>query len=1046
MAVKVLDPPSSSSLAAATGRSVARDNLPPDEIHTESAALHAVRGLPHCLQLIQELQAPSVQHSAGGAAAPLPAGVRATVTELAASDLLAVMIGVTSLVRQLAAPPGMDASLLPLIPIDAPLRSQSPPTPAWHEGFARHFLLQAISGLQAAAGAGVFHRDVKLENFLIGSAGQLLLADFGLAHVAPKGVKEGSFCSEEPLLSTYCCGTPMYKAPEMLSGSLLQRQLGLWEPPGRRTPPLGAAAAGSSSGSSSSHSSFSVAPPTGYDVRKVDTWSLGVVFLQLVSGGVPPWGHTGARLQSLAGPFYAFTKQPASILKVFRAPEDPPKVDGCAALSRMGRTTLLHLLQVSPAARPSVQQLAPAAMPHSTHDDVRTYLDGSTGRLGDDAVLQHLLAILPAVQQAARSTLGEVQRQRQERAAQRTAHAHIGGPLQRQHAATTASNPSAGSTSHTMGQPAAAAAAAAAASGSTAIPPTGASPMQAQLATAPATVPPHSAGIGGVVQWGGGGGSAPLSSPPAVGVPGVAFSLAQGYVGHSGTDTDVGASSSGNVTPLAPPEGYTPPQAQVLGPSSTTEAPPPGQTATRGSLLHPLKAPPTSSSPLSPSPAAAAAAAAVGAGAPPPKAPGQMDLIEKVVTDEEAELHEPPPSGPLRTPVYRQRGGANPLQQLAAAAAGAQHDAAFTILPPERGALDFIPQGAFLFRMSKEHASDEIPSNALSAVAAAIKRHLGFCELQLQLDTAEIGGSVTVTFHESSSAPLQPVPWAQEGNVCTSAVSVELSPEGLAAATGQAGAVPAQLQECPRIRQRFEVTWAMQAKAAVASEAPWESGGSGGGGGGAVLLWGAPCISIATQAPRVQGSHVAALGCSGSMGRAIGALAAAATDIAACSGVAAGLSASLQDGIAAAATAGSGVGRTESDAIASITTGAANGLRQWLEQRGAELLAHMAWRSAVAVAVASLPPSVDSVWPAGEAVAQLLARRAASSVSHAVPAARQVHEVVPVLFSAAGAQEGGAEGPPAEVRAAACAPLEATGDAPQGMLRLGSTDSYSELM
>merc|ERR1740137_264175 len=43
----------------------------------------------------------------------------------------------------------------------------------------RTYFKQLISGLEACHGIGVAHRDVKLQNILIGDKGQLLLADFG---------------------------------------------------------------------------------------------------------------------------------------------------------------------------------------------------------------------------------------------------------------------------------------------------------------------------------------------------------------------------------------------------------------------------------------------------------------------------------------------------------------------------------------------------------------------------------------------------------------------------------------------------------------------------------------------------------------------------------------------------------------------------------------------------------------------------------------------------------------------------------------------------
>lgn len=1055
VAVKVLDPPQGrprNSATAGHSSNTASKTSHHDELSVESAALQAVRGLPHCLQLLNELVSPQLQAPAEAPPSPLPPGVRAMVMELAASDLLAVMIGVTSLVRQLAAPPGLAEGLLPLIPMDAPLRNQTPPTPAWHEGFARHFLLQAIAGLQAAASAGVYHRDVKLENFLIGPSGQLLLADFGLAHIASPNPtpQHGAAKGEHPVLSTYCCGTSMYKAPEMLSDSLLQQQLGLWVPPkrgktGRPLHPHGHT-------SSSSRSSYCTAPLEGYDVCKVDTWSLGIVFLQLASGGVPPWAQTGARMQTLGGAFYNFTKQPQSLFSVFRTPSTPPKVDGRSALSEMGRSTLLHLLQVSPAARPSVAQLSPDGMAQGVHDGIRTYLDASTGRLGDDAVLQHLLAILPAVQQAARFTLSEVQRQRAQRNQQRAArgteqgthagaHGQAVGPAHGSPAASGASNPP-----ERPFSPVTLTHSAAGTAGTSSLP----------SATLEATVI-HGAAAGaagsvpGASQWRAAD-TPPLQVPANVQPPGAALTPADGYVGHSGRDPFDGT-ASGNISPLTPPPqggptstGLGPATRQPVGPSSTTATPPPGSQASRQSLMHPTKAPP--SFPM-PGPGEAAA----GGGSPPLPPPaaqakaGQLDvnLIEKVLEEGE-NLNEPPPSGSLRAPVYARQAPMNPLQQLV----GAPTPAPLKVRPPQPHALDFIPQGGFTLRLA-ETAS---PQTVLAPIAESIMGYLGGCTLDLKLP--QLGGAaaaqdtapVNVQVRRSSSAPLLDIPWAREGNMATSAVSVTLCPSAVAAVcsavlqAGVAGGVRALLLDMPAPVARFEASWVIQAQEVAPLDTPWEGGGAG------VLLSCAPCASIMRKAPTAQGSDVAALRCSSSSGRAFGVLAALAADAAASSCDAVGLSAALVREVeeAVAKAAGGGGDCPPATLAAAAAAAATAALQAWLQQGGAVQLAQLAWQQAVLRALPGAPAALLDALSGGDTVMQLLAKHEGGGIPLPVPLYQQVHEVVPVLFQAAAAPPAPPVPIPAAGSAAAAEQMQEATAPPQGMLRLGSGDSYSELM
>ena len=71
--------------------------------------------------------------------------------------------------------------------------------------------LQLGSALEYIHGIGVMHRDVKMENILINSKGNLLLTDFGMALWLGKREK-----------TTSICGTLTYMAPEVLTASTSQ--------------------------------------------------------------------------------------------------------------------------------------------------------------------------------------------------------------------------------------------------------------------------------------------------------------------------------------------------------------------------------------------------------------------------------------------------------------------------------------------------------------------------------------------------------------------------------------------------------------------------------------------------------------------------------------------------------------------------------------------------------------------------------------------------------------------------------------------------------
>jgi serine/threonine protein kinase len=110
------------------------------------------------------------------------------------------------------------------------------------EQMARFYFKQLVEGVEYCHGLGVCHRDLKPENLLLDEQGNLKISDFGLSALYV-GDADGDGASRTELLHT-TCGTPNYVAPEVLADR-------------------------------------------GYEGKKADVWSIGVILYVLLAGFLP---------------------------------------------------------------------------------------------------------------------------------------------------------------------------------------------------------------------------------------------------------------------------------------------------------------------------------------------------------------------------------------------------------------------------------------------------------------------------------------------------------------------------------------------------------------------------------------------------------------------------------------------------------------------------------------------------------------------------------------------------------------------------------------
>lgn len=199
---------------------------------------------------------------------------------------------------------------------------------------ARFYFQQLVEGVEYCHKLGVCHRDLKPENLLLDEHGNLKISDFGLSSLYIGDAEEGA--SRTELLHT-TCGTPNYVAPEVLSDQ-------------------------------------------GYDGKKADVWSIGVILYVLLAGFLPFDESTivalFAKIQAADFTYPSwFTPETRALLDLMLVAD--PKVRITLSQIKLhpwfqGKAGALDLSTAAPtavAAEPTDAQVEAAVHEDASHDD-----------------------------------------------------------------------------------------------------------------------------------------------------------------------------------------------------------------------------------------------------------------------------------------------------------------------------------------------------------------------------------------------------------------------------------------------------------------------------------------------------------------------------------------------------------------------------------------------------------------------------------------------------------------------------------------------------
>ena len=90
-------------------------------------------------------------------------------------------------------------------------------TRVFNEDTIKFFITQVIMGIGRLHEHGIMHRDLKLENLMLGINGYIKIIDFGLAKkLNPQDV------------ANTVCGTPFYYAPELIQIQSYDKSVDWW--------------------------------------------------------------------------------------------------------------------------------------------------------------------------------------------------------------------------------------------------------------------------------------------------------------------------------------------------------------------------------------------------------------------------------------------------------------------------------------------------------------------------------------------------------------------------------------------------------------------------------------------------------------------------------------------------------------------------------------------------------------------------------------------------------------------------------------------------